>query len=54
MPLYSGGVLDSWPGQAVDAIRICREELEAVRAYLAAEEAEKRRTERPRKEVRRG
>lgn len=37
MPLYSGGVMDAWPAEAVDAIRIGREELAAVRAYVETE-----------------
>mgnify|MGYP001588600224 CR=1 FL=1 len=36
-PPFTGGVLDSWPSVAVDAFRICRQELAAVEAFLKQE-----------------
>lgn len=39
VPLFSGGLMDAWPAWALDALSICREELAAVRAYVADEEA---------------
>lgn len=35
LPLYSGGLLDSWPAVAVDALAICREEWPYVQAHVA-------------------
>ncbi len=51
LPLYTGGVMDAWPGQVVDAIQICRQEVAAVKAYLAAEDV---RNKGARTEVRHG
>ncbi len=33
-PAFTGGVLDAWPGWAVDAIAVCRDEEAAIRFYL--------------------
>lgn len=38
VPLFSGGLMDSWPGWAVDALAIARQETSAVQLYLAATE----------------
>ncbi len=32
-PLFSGGVLDSWPAWAVDALAIRKQEVAAIQAY---------------------
>lgn len=47
IPLYSGGLLDSWPWRTVEAFRICREEASLVRARHAYES--KRETKAPRR-----
>ena len=38
VPAFSGGLLDSWPRRAVDALAICHEEEAVLSAYLAGEE----------------
>ena len=32
-PLFSGGVLDSWPAWAVDALAIRKQEVAAIQSY---------------------
>lgn len=34
VPLFSGGLLDSWPSYAVDALEVGRDELMHIRAHL--------------------
>lgn len=36
-PAFSGGVLDAWPAQAVDALAIARDEFALIRAFLMEE-----------------
>jgi hypothetical protein len=35
VPAYSGGVLDSWPAEAVDALAIARSEVTMITAFLS-------------------
>jgi hypothetical protein len=35
VPAFSGGLMDSWPAYAVDALAVCRAETAVIRAYLA-------------------
>lgn len=38
---FSGGVWDSWPAWAVDALAICQRELQAIQAFERASEPPK-------------
>ncbi len=37
LPLFSGGLLDTWPAYVVDGLAICRSEFAAIHRYLHAE-----------------
>lgn len=37
LPLFSGGILDSWPAFVVDGLAICRNEFEQIRRFLHTE-----------------
>lgn len=39
--LYTGGILDAWPGMVVDALGICRDEQAAIQRYHAHERMRK-------------
>lgn len=42
IPLFSGGLLDSWPSYAVDALRIVRDEAAVVRSLQLHEQRKKK------------
>lgn len=45
-PAFSGGVMDSWPAWAVDALAVLNEEHQVCRAYFAAEQRKQQEKER--------
>ena len=38
VPAFSGGLMDSWPAWAVDAIAVARAETQAIAAFLNSRE----------------
>lgn len=40
-PLYSGGILDAWPAWVVDVLQVAGPEMEAIKAWVAWDAAQK-------------